>query len=43
MSIRRRHVADKGDYAEFSAAKYARLFLGTAEKDSRAEKGVLRV
>ena len=37
------HVADKGDYAEFAAAKYARLFLGTAEKDSRAEKGVLRV
>jgi hypothetical protein len=38
-----RFVADKGDYAEFAAAKYARLFLGTAEKDSRADKGVLRV
>ena len=37
------HAADKGDYAEFTAAKYARLFVGTAEKDSRAEKGVLRV
>ena len=37
------HAADKGDFAEFTAAKYARLFVGTAEKDSRAEKGVLRV
>ena len=37
------HAADKGNYAEYASAKYARLFLGTAEKNSRAEKGVLRV
>ena len=38
-----RHVADKGDYAEFAAAKHAQLFLGTAEKGAVAGKGVLRV
>ena len=35
-------MADKGDYAEFATAKYAQLFVGTAERNSQAENGVLR-
>ena len=43
MSTRRNSWPTRATIAEFAAAKYARLFVGTAEKDSRAEKGVLRV
>ena len=33
------HIADQADYAEFSSDKYARIFVGLAEDDGKAEKG----
>lgn len=38
-----RPVADRGGFAEFAAAQYARLFLGAVEPDSQVEPGGLRI